>query len=325
MPVTYLRRAGAVCLTGALVAAVAACGSGPTSSDDYLSGALAQQVTQRIHDLDYPYDEQSSFGYQMGNLQTQLIHDCVEATGLKVPPTDLTQPDPASYVPDVATLWLTAPRDFGVARSLSDPTVLASLRAAMAGEGTDGSTHTGYPDNYDTVVYGSTDDPKDWLTFSIEDGGEVQVPVGGCFGQATQQMYGVPAVDYERARHEMPKVADVLAEAVSSKKVRSAVGAWSSCMAKKSYTAKDPSELGQTLSDWLTRAVDGKMTVQQVQAKEAALAVADKDCKTSSGLGTAADESFVDAADKALNSKQGVVSAYREMNDHALKLLAKRS
>jgi len=323
LPVTRiaLRSVGvAACAIGLLVV-VAGCGSGGTPSDEFLSGGLAAEIQQRIDTLDYPAGQNNLADMELANLQTQLIHDCVVAEGLKVPPADLVGPGQGGFLaPDHSTIWLTAGSDFGVARQLQDPRVVALMRRTEQAEAAP-TKPTDYPDNYDDVVYGAD---SDWITFQDpNDDGSTQVSIGGCFGKATEEMYGVSAETYQRTYYEKPWSEQVLEAATAAKPVRAATGHWSDCMNDHGYATKDPEELGKYMSRWLSGFLDGSMSIDKVTSAERELAAADKDCKTSSGLGTAVDKAFITEADKVIKGKEGVITEYRKMVDHALALAKK--
>lgn len=321
MTASSLRLAGAAVCAIAVVAVVAGCGSGGTPSNEYLSGDLAAQIQQRLDTLDYPAGQNDLADMEQANLQTQLIHDCVVAKGLKVPPANLVGPDHGFAAPDNATIWLTAGSDFGVARQLQDPGVAAYLRKASSQDAPAGPS--GYPKNYNDVVYGSD---SDWITIQDpHDDGSTQISIGGCFGKATEQMYGVPAETYQRAYYEKPWSNQVLEAATSTKAVRSASGHWSDCMNDHGYATKDPEDMGKYMSRWVDGSLDGSMSIDKITADERKLAAADKDCKTSSGLGTAVDKAFITEADKVIKGKEGVITEYQKMVDHALALAKKEN
>jgi hypothetical protein len=304
------------------VVVVAGCGSGGTPSDEYLSGDLAAQVKQRIDTLDYPSGQAALAELEEANLQTQLIHDCVVAKGLKVPPAEILGPDQGFIPPDNSTIWLTAGSDFGIARQLQDPTVVSLLRKSDEPEASP-TKSTGYPENYDDVVYGSD---ADWITIQdSDDDGSTQVSVGGCFGKATEEMYGVPAEDYQRAYYSKPWSKQVLEAAIATKAVRSATGHWSDCMNDHGYATRNPEDMGKYMSRWVDGSLDGSKSIDKITADEQKLAAADKDCKTSSGLGTAVDKAFIAEADKVIKGKEGVITEYRKMVDHALALAKKEN
>jgi hypothetical protein len=314
------RKVGSVALGAAAVAVLASC-SGGTPSDEYLSGDLAAQIQQRIDTLDYPSGQGALAELEEANLQTQLIHDCVVAEGLKVPPPNLVDPDQGFIAPDNSTIWLTAGSDFGVARQLQDPGVAAYLRKASSQDARSGSSV--YPTNYDDVVYGAD---SDWITIQDpHDDGSTQVSIGGCFGKATEEMYGVPAETYQRAYYEKPWSNQVLDAAIATKAVRSAAGHWSDCMNDHGYATKDPADMGKYMSRWVEGSLDGSKSIDKITADEHKLAAADKDCKTSSGLGTAVDKAFIAEADKVIKGKEGVITEYRKMVDHALALAKKEN
>lgn len=284
---------------------------GPGPSGDYQTGDLRAAVDKALRSVNYPYDDDPTYAAQIASLQVGLIRQCVERNGLDLPDQATPPAPPPSLMPSSAALWLQAFDDYGTSRHLSDPNTIRLFLAAQGAREPGGQM---MPDGYDALVYGGD---ENWVSFPIADGGTVMRPVGGCFGEATERMYGVDARTYERTRMELPRIADLMAAVASDETVRAATRAWSRCMADSGYEVKDPAELAAVMDPKVGEALNGSLRIADFQKFEQALAQADRTCKTESGLGTAAGAAFVDAAQEALAGAEGVVIRYREYVDHA--------
>lgn len=313
-----LRFTAAAAVAAAAVA-LAGCSSPPGPSTDYLSDATQAHVAELVRALNYPFDSDPTYAVQVGNLQTRLINDCVARQGV-VPPAIKPLPLEAdSVVPSAARLWLIPGDDYGVSTLLSDPKAVALLHEGDAGN-EQGESVVPDPEAYDRAVYGADNER---ISFPIEGGGTSSVPVGGCFGEATQAMYGVPAADYERAYYEIPSIRKVMTETLADSAVGRATSAWSSCMGKAGHNVGSPTDLYGEMNRWISGVVEGTSTVTQAEQDEAKLASTDKSCRTSSGLGTAVADRFVALAEAEIAGKEGVVVEYRAMIEHAQSLLDK--
>lgn len=319
MPREVSRRAAPIGVIALAAMGAVGC-SAPTAtgaSDDYLSAPVRARVVQSVQALDYPFEQDPSYAVRIANLQTRLINECVARQGV-VPPKVADLPlDTAAVTPAQSRLWLLPGDDYGVAVALSDPSVVAQL-------GTDGGVGGGSasdipdPKAYDEAVYGSS---QDRIEVPLEGGGSVSVPVGGCFGEATETMYGVPAADYERAYEAVPNSREVMTALLADGGVRAATSAWSSCMKDAGYRADEPDGLYDVMSTWVSGVVSGSMLVSTVRRQEADLARADRDCRTSSGLGTAVSTTFLGLAATEIQGNEGVIQEYRSMVEHAQALI----
>lgn len=318
MLLTLRRRAGLAAVLAAAGLVVVGCGSEPQPSDDYLEPGMRADVLARVQALNYPFEADPTYAVRIADLQTRLINACVERQGVvppRVAPTPLTT---ELVVPDESRLWLLPGADYGVATALSSPEVLASLAAE---DPADPAADAAPPDPvaYDAAVYGPQDERID---FPIEGGGSASVPIGGCFGEATEAMYGVPAAEYERAYYAIPNVREVLTTLRSDGSVRAAARRWSSCMSEAGVQADDPGGLYPVMSRWVDDVVAGRRLVSHIQQQEQHLAQEDQECRTSSGLGTALSTTFLELADSALEGSEGVVLEHRAMVEHAQALIA---
>lgn len=310
-----------VTLTAALVTValgITGCAGSPEPSDEFLDGDVSARVLSAVHALDYPFEGDPAYAVRVGNLQTRLIDECVAAQGIPVPTATGVPLESASV--SQSRLWLLPGDDYGVSAALYDPTVLAQLRA---GQEPQGSSDLSADDTaaYDQAVYGPEDERID---VPIEDGGLVSVPVGGCFGEATEAMYGVDAETYERTYYEIPKMRTVMRELTADDEVQKTMSGWSSCMRDEGYRAKQPDDLYGVMNDWIAGVIDGTALVGAVAEAERSMAAADLGCRTESGFGTAVSTRFLAIAEAEIDAKEGVVQEYRTMIEHAQASLGDR-
>ncbi|RMI12789.1 hypothetical protein [Cellulomonas triticagri] len=304
-----------------LTALVGLVGCAPAAqpSEAHLDPETRRQVREAVQALDYPFESDPAYAVRLANLQARLIDECVVREGVVPPGREDLPLTSADLAPSESRLWLLPGDDYGVAAALDDPAVLAGL---VAGEsGTTGSGRAAPdPVAYDRAVYGPEDER---ISFPVEDGATVSVPVGGCFGEATATMYGVEAADYERTYSAMPTIRGVLAEVVADGGVRSATAAWSTCMGEAGIEVSAPGDLYATISAWVGGVLSGTLRVAQVAEQESALAAQDGACRTSSGLGAAVATVFLETATEAIRGSEGVVQEYRAMVEHAQSVMGR--
>lgn len=298
---------------------ITSCAPAVEPSGEYLEPEIRDEVLARVRDLNYPFAADPAFSVRIGNLQTRLINECVERQGVVAPDVEPLEVTTDVVVPDDTRLWLLPDQDYGVAAALASPDVVAELRAAQ--DPLDESSSEAAapdPEAYDRAVYGPDDER---VTFHLDGGAIVSAPVGGCFGEATEAMYGVPAADYERAYQEIPQLRVVMDELRADGPVRASLGAWSRCMDDAGFPADDPSSLYAHMSGWVDGVVAGRLAVSSVAEEERRLAEEDQTCRTSSGLGTTLSEKFIELADAEIAGREGVVQEYRAMIEHAQSLI----
>lgn len=308
----------AVCAAAVLgVLGSAGCSPAPEPSERYLDPDLRSEVLARVQALNFPFDSDPAYAVRIANLQTRLINECVSRHGVVPPRTQELPYTTEVLTPSEPRLWLLPEEDYGVASALSDPEVLAALlRAPSADVPPDGMPPD--PEAYDRAVYGPDDER---ISFPIPGGGTASVPVGGCFGEATEAMYGVPAADYERTYYAIPNIRDVMTDVLADERVRRSVGAWASCMGEQGVRASGPADLYEAMSRWVEGVVEGSVRVAHVEELEHELARHDRACRTESGLGTEVAEVFLESARAALEGSEGVVLEYRAMIEHAQSVL----
>lgn len=310
-------------LTAALMTAalsIAGCAGPPGPSDEFLDGDVSARVLSAVQALDYPFEGDPAYAVRVGNLQTHLIDECVAAQGIPVPTTTDLPLESAAVAVSQSRLWLLPGDDYGVSTALYDPVVLAQLRA---GEEPQGSSQLSADETtaYDQAVYGAE---AERIDLPIEDGGLVSVPVGGCFGEATEAMYGVDAETYERTYAEIPSMRTVMRELTADDDVQKTMSGWSSCMRDEGYRAEQPDDLYGVMNDWIVGVIDGMTLVGSVAEAERSMAAADLGCRTESGFGTAVSTRFLAIAEAEIAAKEGVVQEYRAMIEHAQASLGDR-
>ena len=165
-------------------------------------------------------------------------------------------------------------------------------------------------------------DPPVMVNIPMADGGLVGVPVGGCFGQATTELYGVPAEKFERARLALPRVDDVVSQSVADSRVDDLLGSYHACKKAASYDVESPAGLDKPLFETASAVLEGSAQPATLVKIEREILAADKTCKSSSGIGTAFAHSFLDHGGKTLKNTEGVVVEYQKMLDHAAAVIA---
>ncbi|QDW62203.1 hypothetical protein [Oerskovia sp. KBS0722] len=304
----------------AAAAALTGCGSSVTSSNEFRSAELSQEISTALRQLNYPFGEDPAYAIQMANLQSRLIADCVRENGLVMPEPAPEKLEPSRHlVPSEIELWVTAMDDLGTAVALSDPELIAELQAPPSNQEPNAIA---VPPGYDEIVYGTDD--AGWVEFPLDGGGTVQRPIAGCFGKATEAMYGVSAVEYERAYMEMPKIDAIMAEMRGAESLAPHVQAYSRCMKDAGLGVATPSAIGTLVQPAIEGVVSGEVRLADLQEREEEIARADGACKESSGLGTAAGEHFVDAATKELKEREGVVQEYRSYIENSRTALVEK-
>ena len=315
-----IRRSTSLSVTAAIAAVtlVAGCSSSPGPSDEFLDAGVTARVLTAVQALDYPFESDPSYAVRMGNLQTRLINECVAAQGLPAPTVPDLPLETSSVTVSQSRLWLLPSDDYGISAALYDPQVLAQLRHVPE-QSDEPDLPSADAAAYDEAVYGPENER---LEFPTGDGKTAFVPVGGCFGQATETMYGVDAATYERAYYAVPNLREVMRTLTADEGVRTSMSSWSSCMKRAGYRVQQPDDLYGVMNDWIAEVVEGTGLVGAVAEAESQLAAADLACRTESGFGTAVSMRFLEIAEAEIAEKEGVAQEYRSMIEHAQGLLA---
>ncbi len=238
----------------------------------------------------------AAFGQEHG----QIAADCVRAAGIDYSPRWAQAPG----APFASSPWLLPT---GAGYGFSDRTA-----------NTGGRT----PAGWEAAMYGT---PRMEVTISIENGGSVTVPVGGCHGQATEALYGVPAEDYERTYQQVRALPDeAVRAAVQDGPVRDAAGRWSECLADQGWEAGTPDDLDNALASELAAADSDAAAREELVRREAALLEADTRCREQSGLQAAFDQAFVEHGTRLAAANQVALAPYRRMLDHATAVFDER-
>ncbi|HEY0237114.1 MAG TPA: hypothetical protein VGC37_00575, partial [Friedmanniella sp.] len=88
------------------------------------------------------------------------------------------------------------------------------------------------------------------------------------------------------------------------------------------HDVDNPDDLYGAMNTWISGVVGGTMLVSTVEDQEHDLASVDRECRTSSGLGTALSGRFLQLAESEIRGSEGAVQEYRTMIEHAQSLLA---
>lgn len=306
------RAIGWVCFA-VLATSSASCSRSAEPSDRFVTDQeFRSQVNSAARSVGIGATDAS--GADLAYVHVLLLRDCLRDKGISIgdPPPPSAEVRLLPEV-DAAQLWLSAGEVFGYGAALSDPQTVQMLREP-AEDGSGGGEP--YPPDALPLIEG---DPPELITEPLpgNDGGSVTIPVGGCFGAATSALYGVPAAHFERTRLALPKPYALLAEALADEGVERAQPEYESCMRSLEHDVETPEDLAEEMSDAVTNVVAGRLAPQELTALEERLAQDDRSCKSTSGLGTAVAEAFLEASEDALAGGEGARAEYTTMLEHA--------
>lgn len=300
----------------ALLGVLTGCGGRTEPSSQYLDDqGLRAKVDQLAARLDFGVRDTSGAALDLEVEHERVVRKCVRSKGVPIqdPPAPATTSTVLPRVTDLE-LWLARGRALGLGTALSDPARLQQARTA--GEN-DGHQEEGYPPGAEDLVYGK---PGRTITVPLSGnwkGGSVTIPVGGCFGEATAQLYGVPAETFERTRLALPRVDDIIARSTAEQKVADALRDYAPCMRDRGFLVSSPAEILRTLGPMINEVMTAKKQPSDLVRAEQDLLAADAGCKTSTGLGTSFAQAFLEHGDAALKQNEAVIVEYRRMLDHA--------
>ena len=184
------------------------------------------------------------------------------------------------------------------------------------------------PSGWEKAMYG---EPRLEVTIAVENGavgnGAVTVPVGGCHGRATEQLYGVEAEKFERAYLAVRPLADQAIDAAAgSGRVQAASRRWSACLVAAGWEGvSTPEELDNALTTEAAVSSSGDPSaVRDFAGRERALLAADRRCRAASGLQDAFDTAFVDLGARVVAANEGALGDFRGMLDHAASVVERR-
>jgi hypothetical protein len=306
-------RAAPSTLVGVVLAmSIAACGSEstPPQTTDPDVRAKAESIASRLDGAG-----QARGGLDSAAVHALLIRNCVEEHGVAVPDSPPLPRDPG-VVPDVTDLdlWLNRGQPLGRGDALSDPRALQKQRQFVHA----GETFAAppYPPEAEKYLEG---DPPQHIELPLPGGhgGSVIIPVGGCHGEATEKLYGVPAEKFERTRLALPRVDIVMDETVSDERVDDRLDDYEACMKDRDLQAPTPSAINEITAPVYSGVLDGSEQPSRLVELEQRAVAADQQCKKSSGLGDAFAASFVENGSAALRDSEGVVVEYGRMMRHA--------
>lgn len=307
--------------TATAIALVSGCGQDVKPSNQFLNDqALRTRVDRMADRFDFSAKQSAGQEVNMEVAHERLLRRCLRQSGVPIGEPN-AHAEVRSVLPQVSKLdlWLSRGETLGLGAALSDPAELQKHRRAL--DKSVGHKEVPYPPGAERLVNG---DPP--VTVSIPlpggGGGSVEIPVGGCFGQATKDLYGVPAEQFERVRMALPRVDDILSQSVADNRVDDLLGSYHVCMQAASLDIESPAFVDEPLFKTAAAVIGGSQQPSAMAKVENEVLAADKKCKSSSGVGSAFAQSFLDHGAKALASTEGVVEEYKKMIDHAQAVVA---
>jgi hypothetical protein len=186
--------------------------------------------------------------------------------------------------------WLAEADEVDREARLPDPTTMSAEDAAR----------------YELDYFG-TDDER--VEIVERDGAPSSVPGGGCLGEASRAVWG--DIEQElRLRDARGTAESEIWEAIlANGAVVDTLDAWKDCVAEEGYEVEDP---GDAVEIALTAAQSGDFE------RERLVAVADASCKADTGLGSAVQAAFLEAANAALPDLEDDLLALQQFEAAAL-------
>ena len=255
-----------------------------------------------------------------GGVDTEAVHahltaDCVRRHGVSIPEPPPLPVDPG-IVPQVSEfdLWLNRGQPLGRGTALSDPQNLQRQRNYL--RETAEFVVPAYPAGSTKYVEG---DPPQLLELPLPGGhgGSAIVPIGGCHGEASARLYGVPAETFERTRLALPRFDTVINETISDGHVDDRIDDYETCMESQGLQARTPADVLDIIDPVYAGVLEGTEQPARLARLEQRAVAADRKCKENSGLGDAFAEAFTEKGRAALTDAEGVVVEFAEMMKHA--------
>ncbi|GLH96347.1 hypothetical protein Pa4123_16210 [Phytohabitans aurantiacus] len=240
---------------------------------------------------------------QISQAQTRLIAECMRRQGFEYFEVAEEAPQPPEFPYGNDDPAWAAAHGFGVAYA---------LRAVAAARAKD-PNHTYVTElpaqRRDAYLAALDGDRRDPVTVRLPDGKALHQSGQGCTAQAQRRLYGDLA-DWVRARAMVDRLpSEYTRQVTADPGYRTALRAWSGCMAARGYAAADPAQL-RTL---VAPATTGTPSDAEVRA-----AVAEAECAARTATVRTARELQRAHAERTYANHREVIAEYQKLSVHAL-------
>ncbi len=176
--------------------------------------------------------------------------------------------------------------------------------------------------NYDKLAYGAI---PQYIEFSYsESGGKISFPISGCDGEATHDLYGVPARDYYQIYWNLPRVSALVDQVLNNSGIVTGMKRYQECMTSQGFIVATPADIYDPLESITNEFITGRASLAQVQLKERAVENSDATCKRSTGTAIAFTRTFAGTGRQELIASEALISRYRALVAHASDLVKNR-
>lgn len=310
-------------LAATLITVAAACSpvaSTAPPTTPALTADEEQALQHVLRDLVNVDDTTTQETNLLAEAEAELTYRCLREAGV-----DWRPPGP-SNIPVASNPFRSISRSdlwLPLAGSLTDPEAWAAYRATLRAKQTAMSAYPPPPPGYEDAMYGES--PRE-ITIDIGNGGLLTIPIGGCASKVVEQLYGVDAASYHRARTAALVASKLMGEVVADETVAEATRAWSACMRRRGYRLSTPDDLRDPLEGAYEAFMSGSGTIDELAALDAQVGTADAECKQQSGLATVFARALIKIGEDRLEQNEGVLTAYlryrRQGLDRAAQIVA---
>jgi len=163
---------------------------------------------------------------------------------------------------------------------------------------------------FDLALFGS---PDEYVTYVESEGSTDRVRTGGCVGQARATIYGDVAEWFRLRSLRSDLEAELWPRVRSDRGLRSALGAWSRCMGDRGFDVRAPDDAAELVGSSI-----GERPLEEVQALEVEIAVADLECRREVDLLRFFGAAYVTAAREVLAEWEDDLVAFRRLEQEAV-------
>ena len=304
---SFLRRA-AVVFGVALTLTTPGCTSDVQQTEPAPSSFAFSGVTPPTPDPLLAYAQNPTVMVAMARAETALTQKCMTQFGYEFKPEmDFDKYAESFLVSDARLYGITDPVVAKVYGYLPAPgTAIPTANAALAGP------------NLNLVLTGAIDGEAptaDVLSKSPGTLGGIEIPAGGCLGDARLKVTGnVSGNEPDSAALGGELRIQAWRAAMQDEKLAAGKEAWARCMAKGGYTGIDPIDGSEKFSGL---GEDG--TINPASESEVKQALVDIECKRTTDWVKTANAVHVDYALRAINENQLALEESKNFYDNALK------
>lgn len=159
--------------------------------------------------------------------------------------------------------------------------------------------------------------PEESVEVDYGTGGKISRVISGCYGQVTNEVFGVDATTYEKTVGDTKRVRGLAKKAANHPDVRDRAKKYSECMKKTGFTTPAPAITPEELNKLVSSVKEGSAQPDQVASKEQEFTTADRKCKSESKISHAFAAAYLADYEEAQKTAEAALASLNEMHKHA--------